>query len=453
MAAQLRHITRFTPIKNFQPSTYTTCNFSKGAPLRSSDAQKKYPVVIIGGGSGGCTMAAKLTRKLGPGSVAVIEPSDVHYYQPMWTLIGAGQVGFDRSRKPMKACLPKKADWIRDKVAIINPTDNTLVTESGKEVGYDFLVVATGINTNFDAIKGLPEAFEVPGVCSNYSPIYLTKTQAAIENFPKTGGNAIFTFPNSPVKCPGAPHKIMYLADHAWRQAGKRENVNIIYNSSLGVIFGVKKYADALWEYVVNKRGMNVNFRHNLIEVKPDTKEAVFEWLDRPGETATYPFEMLHVVPPMKTPEFLRNTERLCNEAGFVDVSKTSLRHNVYPNVFALGDCSSLPTSKTAAAIAGQSAILSKTFDAVLKGEEPTAIYDGYTSCPLVTGDGKCILAEFDYDLQPLETFPINQGKERWSMYYMKKDAIPFVYWNFMLTGYWVGPKPFRKLLHLGMSK
>ena len=398
-------------------------------------------------------MAAKLTRKLGAGSVAVIEPSDVHYYQPMWTLIGAGEAKFDRCQKPMKACLPKKAEWIQDKVASINPKSNSLLTESGKEIGYDFLVVATGIQTNFDAIKCLPEAFEVPGVCSNYSRVYLHKTKTAIENFPAGGGNAIFTFPNSPIKCPGAPHKIMYLADDAWRKAGKRDNVNIIYNSSLGVIFGVKKYADSLWEYVINKRGMNVNFRHNLIEVKADTKEAVFELLDHAGQTVTFPFEMLHVVPPMKTPEFLRNTDGLCNEVGFVDVSKETLRHNAFPNVFALGDCSSLPTSKTAAAVAGQAGILSKTFDAVLAGKEPTQFYDGYTSCPLVTGDGKCILAEFDYQLQPLETFPINQGKERYTMFHMKKDGIPFVYWNLMLNGYWSGPKTFRKMLHLGMSK
>ena len=428
--------------------TNTTSPFSTAAVMR-----KKYPVVIVGGGSAGCTMAAKISRKLGRGAVAVIEPADVHYYQPLWTLIGAGVTKFDRCEKPMKDCLPKNADWIKDMVTSINPEGSHLVTASGDEVQYDYLIIATGIVPNYAAIKGLPEAFDVPGVCSNYSPIYVHKTKAAIENFPATGGNAIFTFPNSPIKCPGAPHKIMYLSDHAWRKAGKREKVNVVYYSSLNVIFAAKKYADSLWKYVINKRDINVNLRHNLIEVKGDTKEAVFELLDHPGQTVTVPFEMLHVVPPMQTHQFLRQTEKLCNEAGFVDVCKHTLRHNVFPNVFSLGDCSSLPTSKTAAAIAGQSAILSKTFDSVMKGEKPTHFYDGYTSCPLVTGDGKCILAEFDYELQPLESFPFDQGKERFSMFHMKKDAIPFIYWNLMLKGLWNGPKTFRKIAHLGMSK
>ena len=447
MAAKLLQLSRLSFTRNLYCFN-NTANFTTAAVM-----QKRYPVVIVGGGSGGCTMAARISRKLGAGAVAVIEPSEVHYYQPLWTLIGAGETKFDRSEKPMKDCLPKKATWIQDKVASIHPEGNHLVTASGEEVQYDYLILAPGIFPNFAAIKGLPEAFEVPGVCSNYSPVYVLKTEAAIQNFPVTGGNAIFTFPNSPIKCPGAPQKIMYLADHAWRKAGKRDNINIMYNSSLGVIFGVKKYADALWKYVINKRTMDVNLRHNLIEVKGDTKEAVFELLDYPGETVTFSFEMLHVVPPMKTPEFLRQTDRLCNEAGFVDVCKHTLRHNVFPNVFSLGDCSSLPTSKTAAAIAGQSAVLSKTFDAVLKGEKPTHFYDGYTSCPLVTGNGKCILAEFDYELQPLESFPLDQGKERYTMFHMKKDAIPFIYWNFMLRGFWNGPKTFRKIAHLGMSK
>ena len=452
MAAQLRYVTG-SALTRGASNISVSARFSTSAIMRQNEPQKKYPVVIVGGGSGGCTMAAKLTRKLGAGSVAVIEPSDVHYYQPLWTLIGAGVKRFDSCQKPMRACLPKKADWIQDAVESLSPESNSLVMASGKEVCYDHLILATGINPDFTAIKGLPEAFEVPGVCSNYSPVYLFKTKAAIENFPKSGGNAIFTFPNSPIKCPGAPQKIMYLAEHAWKKAGIRDSINVMYNSSLGVIFGVKKYADSLWKYVINERGMNVNFRHNLVEVKAETKEAVFELLDHPGETVTFPFEFLHVVPPMKTPAFLRDTEKLCNEAGFVDVCKETLRHNVFPNVFALGDCSSLPTSKTAAAVAGQAGILAKTYDAVLKGEKPVHAYDGYTSCPLVTGDGKCILAEFDYQLQPLETFPIDQGKERFTMFHMKQDAIPFVYWNAMLKGFWDGPKKFRKLLHLGMSK
>jgi len=321
-------------------------------------------------------------------------------------------------------------------------------------IGYSYLILATGLKTDFESIKGLPEALQsVPGVCSNYSPVYVNKTREAIQNFPTSGGNALFTFPNTPIKCPGAPQKIAYLAEAAFRRAGIRDKVNITFNSSLGVIFGVKKYADALWKYVVNERDINVNFKHNLVEVKPESKEAVFELLDEPGKYATFPFDMLHVVPPMTTPQFLKDAKDLTNAAGFVNVNQENLQHVKYSNIFALGDCSSLPTSKTAAAIASQAGVLLQTMDAVMKGKKPTEIYDGYTSCPLVTGNGKCILAEFDYQVQPLETFPINQGKERMTMFQLKKDAMPFIYWNLMLKGFWNGPKTFRKILHLGMSK
>ena len=149
------------------------------------------------------------------------------------------------------------------------------MTSSGDTVNYEYLVVALGLQLDYHKIKGLPEAFETPGVGSNYSPLYVEKTTKAINDF--QGGKAIFTFPNSPIKCAGAPQKIMYIAEETFRKAGIKADIH--YFSSLGVLFGVKKYADALWE-VVTGRGINIHLRHHLVEIKPDTKEAIFENLD-----------------------------------------------------------------------------------------------------------------------------------------------------------------------------
>jgi len=412
--------------------------------------KKSYQLVVVGGGSGGCAIASKFTRKLGKGRVAVIEPATMHYYQPMWTLVGGGMKTLEQSGKEMAKVLPGGADWLRDRVVRFHPNDNTVFTENGDEIQYEYLVVAVGLQLNYHLIKGLPEAFETPGVGSNYSPKYVNKTFQALKDFKE--GNAVFTFPNTPIKCPGAPQKIMYIAEQYFRKEKKRNKANVMYCTSLPVIFGVKKYAAALMD-IIKERNIHVNYRHNLIEVKPDSREAVFQNLDKPDERLTLKYEMLHVAPPTSPPDSLRQCKELVDEAGFLNVNKLTLQHSKYPNIFGIGDCTNVPTSKTAAGVAAQAGIMRQNLAKAMKGEKLPGAYDGYTSCPLVTGYNKCILAEFDFNGEPLETFPINQGKERRSMFHMKKDAMPFLYWNLLLRGYWEGPGIFRKVMHLGMSK
>lgn len=427
----------------------TTLGLQNGAFSTSSKVEKSYRLVVVGGGAGGCSTAAKFASKLGQGNVAVIEPADMHYYQPMWTLVGGGMKKLEDSAKPMSQVLPKKADWIKQRVLDFDPAKNTVRTEDGQEVGYEYLVVAMGLQLNYHQIKGLPDAFETPGVCSNFSTLYVNKTLASLQNFRQ--GNAVFSFPATPVKCAGAPQKIMYIAEEYFRKHGKRDKANIIYNSSLPVIFGIKKYADALWK-IVKERDITVNLQHNLVEVKSDSKEAVFQNLAKPEEFKTFQYEMLHVTPPMSAPDPLRQCSQLVDAAGFLDVNKETLQHTRFPNVFGIGDCTNIPTSKTAAAVAGQVGVLRKNLAMAMKGEKPRHLYDGYTSCPLVTGYSKCILAEFDMNGNPLETFPFNQGKERRTMFYMKKDMMPAMYWLGLLNGYWEGPKYLRKLMHLGLK-
>ncbi|XP_074648022.1 sulfide:quinone oxidoreductase, mitochondrial-like [Tubulanus polymorphus] len=417
----------------------------------ATNPSKSYKLLIVGGGTGGTATANRLTRILGAGNVAVIEPSDVHYYQPLFTLVGGGIKQLDQSARPTKSVLPKSCDWIQDYAVKFDPDNNTVTTGNGTQLKYDYLVVAMGLSLRYDKVPGLVEALKSdPSVCSNYSPQYVNKTFKAIQQF--KDGNAIFTFPNTPIKCAGAPQKIMYLTEEHLRKAGKRDKANIMLNTSLGVIFGVKKYADALWK-VVESRGMNVNLRQNLIEVRHETKEAIFELLDsKDKETVTYKYEMLHAVPPMSPPDVLLSSP-LVDATGYVDVNKNTLQHNKYQNVFGIGDCTSIPTSKTAAAVASQTAYLQKSIKSVMAGKQPDSKYDGYTSCPLVTARGKCIMAEFDFDSQPLETFPFNQAKERWSMYLMKAEGFLRVYYWMLLPGIWNGPAFIRKLLRFGMSK
>ncbi|XP_064645090.1 sulfide:quinone oxidoreductase, mitochondrial-like [Lineus longissimus] len=423
----------------------------RGAHTPVGSPQKGYKVVVVGGGAGGCSTAARLCRQVGKGNVAVIEPADYHYYQPMFTLVGSGIKKLENTQHPMSEVLPSNCDWVKDKVTAFDPENNTVTTQDGHKINYDYLVVSVGLQLNYNKIKGLEEALASdPMVASNYSPMYVNKTYNAMRSFKE--GNAIFTFPNTPIKCAGAPQKIMYLTEEYLRTSGKRDKSKIMFNSPLGVLFGVKKYADALWK-VVEKRGIDINLKQNLVEIRADKKEAVFEKLDSESkEKVTYPYEMIHVTPPMSTPDVLQQSP-LVNEAGFVTVNKLNMQHTKYPNVFGLGDCTDIPTAKTAAAIASQNAILANSFKAVMNGQKPTGNYNGYTSCPLITSRSTCILAEFDFDGQPLETFPIDQGVERTTMYHLKKDVMPEVYWKMLLNGRWAGPDLARKLMHLGTGK
>uniref|UniRef100_V5HCB1 Sulfide:quinone oxidoreductase, mitochondrial n=1 Tax=Ixodes ricinus TaxID=34613 RepID=V5HCB1_IXORI len=224
----------------------------------------------------------------------------------LWTLVGGGLKPASASIRPMKEVMPSNALWIRDQAEMFVPQENVVVTKGGLKIKYDFLVVAVGIQVRFDMIKGLEDALRTPNVCSNYSYKTVTKTFSAMQNFDE--GTAIFTYPATPAKCPGAAQKVMYLTDAYLRKVGKRDKAKIVFNSSLGVLFGAPKYADALWG-VVKDRDITVNLKHELVEVRPQSKEAVFCLLDSPATpkgTVTYKYEMLHVTPPMAAPAVLK---------------------------------------------------------------------------------------------------------------------------------------------------
>ncbi|KAJ2382652.1 hypothetical protein GGI23_007315, partial [Coemansia sp. RSA 2559] len=294
---------------------------------------------------------------------------------------------------------------------------------------------------------GLKEAIGKNGVASNYSPTYVQKTFEFLQNV--KGGNALFTMPATPIKCAGAPQKIAYLADELFREKRVRDNIAINYYTALGKIFAVDKYANAM-NAVAKSRNINVNLFHDLVEVDGAAKKATFKVLGsgpNSGETVSVPYEFLHVTPPMKPFDFIKNS-KLANAAGFVDVNQHTLQHSKYPNIYSLGDCSSLPTSKTAAAAAAQSLVLKQNLFNQIKGnKEPAAHYDGYTSCPLVTGKHKLVLAEFSgYTGSPHETFFFNQANEHAFSYWLTADILPEIYWKSMLKGTWNGPSSIRKV-------
>jgi sulfide:quinone oxidoreductase len=387
-------------------------------------------VLILGGGTAGITVAAQLRRALAPYDVAIIEPSAKHYYQPLWTLVGAGVFPKELSERPESAFIPQGADWIREHVAELLPDQNCVVTREGRRIGYDFLVVALGIQIDWDKIPGLKQGLGRQQICSNYSYQQVDYTWQCLRSF--QGGTALFTMPNTAVKCGGAPQKIMYLADDHFRRSGVRAKAQVVFASAQSTLFAVERYRKTL-EQVARRKQIDIRLKHNLVELEPDRKQAVFEHLDT-GQRTTIPFDMIHVTPPMSAPDVVKSSP-LANAGGWVDVDKYTLVHPKFPNVFPIGDCSGLPTSKTGAAVRKQAPVLVQNLISSIRGEPLAARYDGYTSCPIVTGYGKLVLAEFDYEGTPQETFPFDQSKERLSMYLLKAYALPRLYWHGMLRG------------------
>jgi len=388
------------------------------------------PVLILGGGSGGITVAARLRRADRQLGIGIIEPSEDHYYQPLWTLVGGGVFPLAASRRREADFIPPGVAWIRDRVTALEPDANAVLTAGGQRVTYDWLVVALGIQINWTAIPGLAEGIGRHGICSNYSVQHVDYTWECIRSF--QGGTALFTVPNTAVKCGGAPQKIMYLADDAFRRQGVRDRSRVVFASPAKAIFSVEKYRRTL-EQVVARRGIETMFRHNLVELRPEAREAVFENLDT-HDRETVHYDMLHVTPPMGPPDVVRSSE-LADEQGWCAADKHTLQSPTHPNVFALGDAAGLPTSKTGAAIRKQAPVLVANLRAALQGRPLVASYDGYSSCPVVTGYGKLMLAEFDYDNQPAESFWFDQAQERYSMWLLKTQVLPRLYWHGMLRG------------------
>jgi sulfide:quinone oxidoreductase len=395
-----------------------------------------YQILIVGGGNAGISVAAKLLLKDSKLNIGIIDPSEKHYYQPAWSLVGGGVYDIKKTIRNEADVIPDKAHWIKEAVSECLPDESIIVCKSGAKYSYDYLVVAPGIQLDWDKVKGLKETIGKNGVCSNYTYATAPYTWETLSNL--KGGKLLFTNPNTPIKCGGAPQKIMYLAADYLRKHDLANKSEVHFFSGGGIIFGVKKYADVL-NKVIKRYDIKTHFNNNLVEIDGPNQIAYFETKNEEGETVIVEqkFDMLHVTPPQSAPDFIKNSPLAVknNPLGWVDLDKYTLQHNTYPNNFGCGDAGSTPNAKTGAAVRKQAPVLVANLLSLMKAQPLTEKYNGYGSCPLITGYGKLMLAEFDYNNEPLETFPFNQAKERWSMWLLKTLVLPWMYWNRILTG------------------
>ena len=409
---------------------------ANGGKTPTNRADARFDVVIIGAGAGGIAVAASLLARKSDLQIAVIDPADIHYYQPGWTMVGGGIFDAQTTAKTMASLIPRGVHWIKAAVAAIEPKDNAVVLDGCRVVEYDRLVVCPGLKLDWGRIEGLQETLGRNGVTSNYRYDLAPYTWQLVKELQR--GKAVFTQPPMPIKCAGAPQKAMYLSADAWRRRGVLDHIQIHFNNAGGVLFGVKDYVPALESYV-QRYGAQLNFFHNLIAVDGPARKALFE-VRKPDSEATrieVSFDMMHVCPPQCAPDFIR-VSPLADSAGWVDVDQATLRHKSYDNIWSLGDVMNAPNAKTAAAARKQAPVVAENLIADIRGGSPVAQYDGYGSCPLTVERGKIVLAEFGYGGAMKPSFPrflIDGTQPSRLAWLLKERLLPPIYWKAMLRG------------------
>ena len=399
-------------------------------------AEAEHQIVIVGGGSAGIAAASSLLARDATLDIVVIDPADVHYYQPGWTMVGAGIFQPETTARTMASLIPRGVHWIKAAVVAFEPERNAVILEGCRVVKYQQLVICPGLKLDWSGIEGLTETLGQNGVTSNYRYDLAPYTWELVQRL--RGGKALFTQPQMPIKCAGAPQKAMYLSSDHWLRNDLLKKIDVQFYNSGAVLFGVPDYVPALMEYI-KRYDITLNFGHTLTAINGATKTATFTrtLADGTKESVTSDFDMIHVVPPQKAPDFIR-VSPLSDAAGWIDVDPGTMRHKGFANIFALGDAGSTPNAKTAAAARKQAPVVANNVLMGLGKATGEAKYDGYGSCPLTVERGKIVLAEFLYGGKLAPSFPkwfIDGTQPSRAAWLLKERVLPPLYWEGMLKG------------------
>ena len=428
-------------------------------------------IVIIGGGLAGMSTATRLTNMLTNPDITVIEPEELSVsYQPGQTLVAAGIWDIDDIKYKRDDYVPAGVKMIPEKVIGFTPQKNYVTTDKGTKVEYDQLIIATGLQMDFERIRGLEEAGRVyssgdnsdlikacgDDICSIFTAegsarsweIIQQKIEDAKKASPEKPLKFLFTHPDTPIKCGGAPKKIMNLVNARLKEAGVRENVEMTFFTNGGAMFGIPEYHDAVLGQF-KREGFKWNYRHNLIEVQKENKIAVFDakWQEQgpwdpimkeyevipKHEKVEFPYDFLHISPAAVAPREVRESD-IGSAAGWIPVDKEKLQHFQYKNVFSLGDVVQVPMGKTGGSVRKQYKIICDNMVSAVEGKPLTAKYAGYTVCPLITDIGRVMLAEFDWTVKPTPLFPLDPTVERWVWWLMKVYALKPMTMTGMIT-------------------
>ena len=368
-------------------------------------------IVIAGSGLGGLAIAARLSRELDGARITIIDRKEIHNYQPGYTLVATGIWPVDKVSDHNIDLMPAGVEWVREMVAEFDPVANVVITDGGKRVEYDYLVVATGLHLDYAQIEGMDiAAIGSNGLGSVYpSPAAAEATWRAMDAFRQAGGSALMTLPATPLKCAGAPLKMTFMVADRLKQAGTRGTSSIAFHSALDNIFSVPRINDEVlrrWAEL----DIPVTFNSKLVAIDIGTRRATVASPE--GDRTELGYDFIHVVPPMRAPDAVRNSPLPWQEGGFaaggwLEVDPRTLRHRRFPNVFGLGDINGTGKGKTAATIKKSAPLVAQNLIDVIAGREPSQQFDGYTSCPLLIREGSALLVEFDYDNKLTPSLPM----------------------------------------------
>ncbi len=368
-------------------------------------------IVIAGSGLAGIALAHRLRGLLEGARITIVDAKEEHNYQPGYTLVASGVWPASKVRDRNADFQPAGVSWVREMVAGFDPASNSLTTTGGQRIAYDFLVVATGVMLDYAQIQGMDlAAIGSHGLASVYpGPQAAEATWTAMQAFAARGGNALMTLPATPLKCAGAPLKMTFMLRDRLRQAGTLDKSRVQFVSALGNVFGVKVVNDnvlARWQQL----GIAVEYSHKLVAIDIGARRATFATPE--GEKVERPYDFIHVVPPMRAPDVVKNSDLAWKEGpfaagGWLEVDKNTLQHRRWPNVFGLGDINGTPRGKTAATVKKSAPIVAHNLVEQIAGRKPDQAFDGYTSCPLITREGSAMLIEFDYEGRLTPSLPM----------------------------------------------
>ena len=390
-------------------------------------------IVIAGAGAAGLAAASRLAARLDGATITLIDKRKEHFYQPGFTLVAAGlkQPGYTISAT--KDYVPQGVNLIEEPVREFDPVGNKVVTESGRVVPYDYLIVATGLELAYSAIAGMDTALiGRDGIGSVYvSPEGAAATYREMSRFADKGGVGLFGRPATEMKCAGAPLKYTFITDDILRRRGNRGKAELIYAAQNKVLFSVPIVAEKV-RMLYGERGIKTVVDHVMTAIDPGKKIATFR---TPNGQAEIKYDFVNVVPPMRAPAAVRNSPLPWQSGpwaadGWIEVNRSNLRHARFPNVFAVGDVAGVPKGKTAASVKWQVPVAVDHLIAAIRGGSSEAVYNGYTSCPLITRIGRAMLVEFDYNDNLVPSFPgiIAPLEELWITWIMKEMALKPTY-------------------------
>jgi sulfide:quinone oxidoreductase len=373
-----------------------------------------HDVLILGGGVGGTVVANLLAKELGDQArVTVVDTTGIHVYQPGFLYVAIGQEHPEALQRPEASLLRHDIKLVVDRATRVDTATQKVVLASGRTLRYDELLLATGSRTVMEEVPGGAGAHDF------YTMEGATRLFKALKEF--DGGKIVIGVAGIPYKCPPAPVEFAFLLDDYLRARHIRDKSEIKLLSPLNRAFTIEA-TSKLVQPILAERGIELTGFFNVETVDPIAKTVT----SLEGETMAY--DLLVLVPPHRGQKVIEDSG-LGDERGWVPVDKNTLKHTRLEHIWAVGDTTNIPISKSGSVAHYEASVAADAIAAAVRGEAPpTHVYDGKVMCFLETGQGQATTIRFDYDHPPVSPTPAR----RW---HWAKTLFNKTYWHTVPQG------------------